>query len=68
MGLEDSEAQEFKVKITCHFEGPKVTEVIDIVDDWGMTEDATDNEIEEAVMDWASNICSIGWSRNDEEE
>jgi len=43
-------------------------EIVDTVEDLGLSEDATEAEINDAVKDWASNFIEYGYKPVDGEE
>lgn len=52
-----------KVYVTTDRVGAKVEDEIDIVEDWGMDPNASDEEIEEAAKDWMYENIEWGWTR-----
>lgn len=48
------------------FAGANQEEEVDIVEDWGMDPDSSDEDIDEAVNDWAHNYIEWGWSRKED--
>ena len=55
-----------KIWFQTNMVGSEVSEEIDTVTDWNMSEDATFAQIDELVSDWAANQYEFGWSKNDQ--
>jgi len=56
-----------RAKLTIGFPGADQEEEIDTVEDWGMEPDASDEEINKACADWASNYIEVWFERLDED-
>jgi hypothetical protein len=57
-----------EVYLTIGYPGADRSEIIDTVEDWHMDENATEDEINDAVKDWASNFIEYGYKPVDGEE
>jgi len=50
-----------RVYVMTNLVGSKVEEEIDTVEDWGMDDRPTNEELTEAVQDWANERMEFGW-------